>query len=135
MPPKTREAARLQAQRSVTVPTLAQRKAWAADARNWQRNPAVWVSPARRSGRPCVAGTRLATDTVAGDWWARCWTLDGFRRDFGLSRGQVAVACWYEATYGTRTWRTRWGKWARDVFARLWSGRWDRAPLPPRRPA
>ena len=64
--------------------------------------------------------------------------LETIRADYGLTRADVLVACWYAARYGTggsaadtRRWRQRWGAWA-DTAAPYGSrGRWDDAEDPP----
>lgn len=54
-----------------------------------EREAAVWVSPGRLGGEPCLYGTRLQTALIAAnrdhatDWW-------------DVTAAQVEVACWYE---------------------------------------
>lgn len=91
---------------------------------------AVWISPGRRSGEPCVYGTRIPTENVATDTFMRdvACALHCYPQ---ITRGQVLVACWFHATQGSRTWRRRWGAWAKQYEGELWKSDWDAVPDPP----
>lgn len=93
----------------------------------------VWISPGRRSGEPCVIGTRIPTEQIAR--MVLHGTVADVLRDWDyLTRGQVLVACWFHATRegrGSRKWRERWGGWAQDYEEQLWRGAWDEIAEPP----
>lgn len=94
------------------------------------RHAEVSVCPGRRSGTPCVGGTRIAAEHVA----EYVWQSGGNARErFGLTRGEMLVVAWYVATYSSKKWRTRWGKWATDHYDALWRADYDAVPDPPTR--
>lgn len=105
---------------------------------------AVWIDPARRSGEPCVGGTRIPVNMVINIVWKRgldvayeCWP--------DLTRQEILGACWYAGAGNVvrlhgkggkyvayrGPWRKRWGAWAAEVHQAMWSGRWDDVPDPP----
>lgn len=105
--------------------------------------PFVSVNPAMRWGQPCVNGTRLPVDAVAGMVWAE--GVDVAADQYDLTRADVLVACWYAGTYGlpgrreslfpVRQWPKRWGAWADSVAGALWKVTevdYDAVPDPPR---
>ena len=104
--------------------------------------PYVSVGPAMRSGQPCVNNTRLRVEDAAGMAWVE--GVDVAADEYDVTRGDVLVACWFAGTYGlpgrslalTRTWRDRWGAWAREVHGALWetsSVDYGEVPDPPAR--
>lgn len=109
----------------------------------------VWIDPARRSGEPCIGGTRVPVYMVVEMVWANGVTVA--EETWCLSRAQVLVACWYAGAgfpvqlhgrggYQTRfpaVWRRRWRTWAEQVAGDLWaaSGVYcDAIPDPPSYP-
>jgi uncharacterized protein (DUF433 family) len=80
----------------------------------------VWVSPGRQAGQPCVGGTRIPTEMVAGYVWEGLWGELG--PGYELTDRQVLVCCWYEAEFGDKKWRDRWGPWANYASPILWHG-------------
>lgn len=94
--------------------------------------PYVSVDPAMRFGRPCVNNTRLSVEAVAGMVWIG-ESVDEVADEYGVTRPDVVVACWYAGKFGTsesKRWRKRWGKWADEVHDELWHSRYD-VPNPP----
>lgn len=77
----------------------------------------VWIDPQRRSGDPCINGTRITTEQVAD--YVAAGLADELVRDFELSPAQVAVGCWYEALRGTKP---EWEKWAHEASMALHRG-------------
>lgn len=96
----------------------------------------ISIDPRRRSGEPCVNVTRIPAEILAGfiaagdpvDFIAASYSGESFT----LPREAVLVACWYQATYGTKRWRKRWGAWAEVAHAAMWNGRWADVEDPPR---
>lgn len=90
----------------------------------------ISVHPAYRFGQPHIRG--IATEAVAGMVWAG-ESLERVQDDYGLSRGEVLLACWHEARHGTPRWRKRWLGWLRKVDLLLWKAApdWDAIPDPP----
>lgn len=93
--------------------------------------PYVTFSPGVRFGRPTLNHTNLSVETVAD--MVVVEPVDVVADEFGITRPDVIVCCWYMATYGTRRWRTNWGGWADSVGVELWHGRYD-VPDPPEWP-
>lgn len=91
---------------------------------------AVWIDPARRSGDPCIGGTRLPVDTIIEAAWRN--GVPAAIDTWEVTRAQVLGACWYAATYGTRRWRKRWHDWATVNHGAMWGDRYDDVPDPPR---
>ena len=89
----------------------------------------IAINPGIQFGRPCIAGRRvtvevLAEQVMAGD------TAEHIASLYEVGRADVLVACWYQANYGTRRWKQRWGKWAEANFDAFWRGDHDRIPDP-----
>ena len=91
--------------------------------------PVVTTDPAVRFGRPAVRGVSVVA--VASQVWGG-ETVGSVAEDFGLTREQVIVACWYQGIHGTRGWRQRWKVWATEAHKELWRSRYD-VPDPPSR--
>lgn len=52
--------------------------------------------------------------------------------EYGLTRGDVLVACWYLGLYGTRRHRRLWKAWATAAHEQMWHAvDYDRIPDPP----
>lgn len=104
----------------------------------------VWIDPARRSGEPCVGGTRIPVEMVVGVVWAYGMS-EAITHWPDLTRAQVLTACWYAGTgypvrlhgedggYRPKPWprADRWGEWAQAMHDALWSGRPDDVTDPP----
>lgn len=91
----------------------------------------VTVDPAVGWGRPMVRGS--PTFAVAGAYWAGD-SADDTAADFGLTRHELLVAFWFEATHGD--YHAQWREWAEKVAYPRLAG-WvkpldaDSLPLPP----
>jgi len=97
--------------------------------------PRVECQPGMRFGQPHVGG--ISVGMLAGQVWAGSG-VDTIAADYGLERGQVLVACWYAARYGTglgpadtRRWKQRWAGWATAAETVVRRGDWDDVPDPP----
>lgn len=71
--------------------------------------PAVTVQPGVNFGHPMVGGCPV--ETVAGRVWAGD-SVNDTAEDFGLSREQVLLACWYYARWYAVAYSDRWTAWA-----------------------
>lgn len=91
--------------------------------------PVVTTDPAVRFGYPTMRG--VPVEAIAEHVWEGS-SLDSIAEDFGLTREQVLVACWYQGIHGTRAWRQRWKSWATEAHKELWHSRYD-VPDPPSR--
>lgn len=92
----------------------------------------ISIEPGIKSGEPCIGGTRLTAEWVAGHIWDG-WTQDDILTDWDyLTRADLMVACWYVSQYGPRVWRRRWSTWAVEAFHCLWeSAKQADCPWPP----
>lgn len=91
--------------------------------------PHVRCEPGVRFGQPHVKGIsvdRIVEMVVVGEW-------NSLRDDYGLSRGDVLVACWWWADRGRSRDRAAraWKFWATANFDAMAGGRWDAVPDPP----
>lgn len=102
--------------------------------------PHVWASPDMKGGTPVINGRRLGAEDMADRYWHfgdvyQFEILDSYE----LTRSELLIACWYTATYGSRTYRRRWNDWAQSIWAQTgmvekpsgWWGPLDDVPLPP----
>lgn len=99
--------------------------------------PAVTTEPGMRFGYPQIRG--ISVDVIGGTVWAEDVTVAC--REYGLTRGQVLIACWWLGRYGDPeppeegddSWRDRWGTWAGDAELLLARGDvdYDAVPDPP----
>jgi uncharacterized protein (DUF433 family) len=81
--------------------------------------PYVVVDPAVRFGRPQIRG--VCTESTA-ELVAAGETVTAVADEFAMTRHEVLLACWHEATYGRCS--KRWRGWAEAAFPVLagWSG-------------
>lgn len=90
------------------------------------------VSPAHRFGRPTMRF--ISTDMLAGQWYAGLGEAE-ILGDYTLTRHELLVALWYEATYGRPRFRKAWKRWADEVAHPALAGSDQRAvdelPMPP----
>lgn len=91
--------------------------------------PYVSIDPTIQYGRPCIGGTRITTENIAGRVWGGD-SVDDVALDFGMTREQVLVACWYEDYL---MWGSDWFDWAEAALPLMNAGRWDEVPDPPAR--
>lgn len=92
--------------------------------------PSVEFTPCMRFGEAHIRG--ISVDAIVSAHWVG----DDAESDYGLSRAEVLVACWYAARHGTRVWRKRWGPWLAannsENDVRLWREDYE-VELPPTR--
>jgi uncharacterized protein (DUF433 family) len=91
--------------------------------------PLITTDPAVNHGQPMVGPAPV--DAVCARIWAG-EPLADVAADYGISREQVLVACWWQARYGTPTWRRRLAVWFDiRVVIGLIEGEYDAIPDPP----
>lgn len=104
------------------------------------------VIPGRSGGSPCFADTGAPVWAVAGALWGGD-SVEQLADDYGITRADILVGCWFLGTYGTegawwngtkrhspgRIWLKRWGPWARDHSTLFWLSKFDEIPDPPNR--
>lgn len=78
--------------------------------------PVLTIDPGMQFGAVCMAGTRVPADSVAGSVAAGD-SVDAVAEDYGVTREEVLVACWWHVTDGEAA-RSR-AKWALSV-RRAW---------------
>lgn len=94
--------------------------------------PSATIDPAVMGGAPCVAGTRVDLETLAGRVWAG-ERVDATAADLDVTRGDVLLACWWSTSSTTGAWwartgpasqrrQLRWRRWARDAKDALAGG-------------
>lgn len=96
-------------------------------------SPQVTVSPAHGFGRPEMR--RLPTEMLADMYWAHGETDLLAADGYDLTRHELLVALWFEATQGAPRNRRRWKAWGAEVSGPLWSTSTldpELVPLPPR---
>jgi uncharacterized protein (DUF433 family) len=98
---------------------------WAIDPERPAPRPYIALEPPMKGGRPCIGGTGLLVAMQAEQIWGG-WTEEEILSNWPyLTRGDLLVACWYQATNGGRTWRKRWGDWSERMFPLLYRARSD----------
>ncbi len=93
-----------------------------------QEHHTITIVPGMKCGYPCIDGIRMTVAQVANMWWDGSTLEELGSWDF-LTRGSVVVCCWYQARYGSRTWRKRWKVWLQIADRELWDGHYD-CPMP-----
>ena len=93
----------------------------------WSVPAPVTIRPGYSFGRPEIRGVRcevMAERVAAGE------DVEAVAADYGIAPIEVALACWYVATYERRrkAWRPWWA-WAVEAYAPLLAG--ERPPDPP----
>ncbi|GIM88742.1 hypothetical protein [Paractinoplanes toevensis] len=79
--------------------------------------PQVTVSPACRFGQPSMRGT--PTEAIADYYWIG----EDVEDEYTLTRHELLVVLWFEATHGQPRFRKRWKAWAAQVHQTLWDTR------------
>lgn len=99
--------------------------------------PAVHFDPRYGFGRGQIRG--VSTDAIAGMLFAG-ETAEQVCDDYGITRHELLVACWFEGAHGSDEERLHagWRQWADEVAYPRLAG-WqvldvDTMPLPPSRP-
>lgn len=81
-------------------------------------------------GAPALRG--ISTEVIAGHYWLD----EDVETDYELTRHELLVVLWFEATRGQPRFRRRWKTWAAGVEGPLWSSSSldpGAVPLPPTR--
>ena len=90
--------------------------------------PCLTIDPSRGFGRVCVAGRGLHAESVATAVWAEGGDVDGVAEDYGVSRDEALLCCWWWVTEGAldrgkdRARRTRWKRWADEQVIQILGG-------------
>lgn len=96
----------------------------------WPR-PVIHIDPGIRGGRPAIAGVSCeayAERVHAGE------SLDEVADDYGVTREQVLLACWWIATMERQPrWAKAWENWGGQAHLSLWRGMYDGIEGPPDR--
>lgn len=93
--------------------------------------PHVRIDPAQAFGQPAVKG--VGVEHIAGMYLAG-ESIATVADEYGLTRADVLVACWYQGRYGSPRWRRLWREWAETAGAAMWNTRtvdYDQIPDPP----
>lgn len=86
----------------------------------------VVIDPRMKSGAPTLRGHRLDAEMIAERYWDLGEHLDSEILDaYEISRADVLACCFYVASFGARTWRTRWKAWLDASWAATGSGEDD----------
>ena len=86
---------------------------------DYSEQPFVVMRPGRLGGRPTIGHRRLSTEMIADMYWHM--GFGELNDSYDLTHGEIVVAVWYEARYGTRARRKRWAEWLEVNDARLYS--------------
>lgn len=76
--------------------------------------PVIVIDPAMSFGAPQIKG--ISTEAIAGMVWAG-EDFATVADEYGLSRHEVILACWYEGSAGV--YRRQWKSWTNAVFRAL----------------
>lgn len=92
-----------------------------SDTRPNGRSIGIVSHPAYQFGAPCVGFSRIGADTIGG-MVAAGETIDAICSDYGLTREDVLIACWWYANHCAgvrRKWERRvadaWQEWSFDA--------------------
>ena len=93
--------------------------------------PHISIDPAVYSGQPVITW-RIPPEIPCWQWWYGNETMEGITDNWpSITRAHFLVAAWYLGKYGSRTWKKRWGAWARMAHGPLWCGDYDGCSMPP----
>lgn len=94
--------------------------------------PYIVLDPAQNFGQPAIGSTRVKVADILG-WLDAGESVATIEEEYGASREDVLVACWFEARYGTGAHpRDEWLDWLEEWEPTLWSAKgYDMIPLPP----
>lgn len=94
--------------------------------------PYIVLDPAQNFGHPAIARTRVQIAHII-DWLESGDPVAVVQDEYGLTREDLLVACWFEARYGTGAHpRDDWLDWLEDWEPTLWGAKdYDGIPLPP----
>jgi uncharacterized protein (DUF433 family) len=90
----------------------------------------IVMDPAQNFGHPALASTRTRVEHVIA-WLDAGETVSTICAEYGLTRGDVLVACWFEARYGVGAHpRDEWLDWLEEWEPVLWSVPCDYETVP-----
>jgi uncharacterized protein (DUF433 family) len=93
--------------------------------------PHISIDPASYSGQPVICW-RIPPEIPCAQWWYGHETVAGITENWpSVTRSRFLVAAWWLGEYGSRTWKKRWGAWAKDAHGYLFVQDYDGCPLPP----
>ncbi|MEO3856185.1 DUF433 domain-containing protein [Acrocarpospora sp. B8E8] len=94
--------------------------------------PYIVIDPAQNFGQPAIARTRVQIAHII-DWLESGDLVHVVQDEYGLTRADLLVACWFEARYGTGAHpRDEWLDWLEDHEPALWSAKgYEEIPFPP----
>jgi Uncharacterized conserved protein len=75
--------------------------------------PTITVDPRIAFGEPCIGTPPTRVADLAG-MVAAGETVDTTAGEYGRTRHEVLLACWWEATHGR--YRQQWGAWAEQFL-------------------
>jgi hypothetical protein len=78
--------------------------------------PSVRIQSDVRFGRPHLHG--ISTESIADMYWVG----EDVEDDYELTRHELLVVLWFEATQGQPRFRRRWKAWTARVGGSLWRG-------------
>lgn len=96
----------------------------------------ISIDPTRKYGDPRIGGTQILAVNPAGLYLAG-ETAETAQYEYGITRAQLLVACWYLGIRGGTQWR-QWRAWAEQVWSALSQAEtakdYAQIPLPPQTP-
>lgn len=94
--------------------------------------PHVRTDPAQRFGQPAVKG--ISVEAI-GSMVIAEQNVTTVADEYGLTRGDILVACWWLGLYGSKSWRRLWRDWANGTAGpAMWRAatvNYDDIPDPP----
>lgn len=90
--------------------------------------PVITIDPAVRFGRPHIDG--ISCEALAG-MVAAGEDVNVVAAEYGRTRGEVLLACWWIGMDGPSRWQKRWRVWAEAAHQRLARGEYDEIEDPP----
>lgn len=90
--------------------------------------PVITIDPAVRFGRPHIGG--ISCEALAG-MVAAGEDAAVVADEYGRSRGEVLLACWWIGMDGPPKWQKRWRSWAEGAHQRLACGEYEKVEDPP----
>lgn len=97
---------------------------WGCD---WPR-PVIHVDPAVRFGQPMIRG--VSCEAYAG-MVAGGEAADVVADEYGVTRAEVLLSCWWMGMEGPPRWRKHWRGWAEGAHREVARGEYDKVEDPP----
>lgn len=90
----------------------------------------VVVNPRQNFGKPSLARTRVPVWAIIAPYLVG-ETEENLIAEYGITREDILVACWYQARYEAATVPEPWQDWLYDNEGRMWTNDdWTEIPLP-----